>query len=64
MPFLIWFMGKVYVLSGSMIENCGNNFSFLTANFSCVDSLEITQPQFISEPVAGNVMTAPIGKTS
>lgn len=43
------------MVSGSNIENLGKTWGLINANFSCRASLEMTAPQFISEPVAGKV---------
>ena len=56
-PLAICFLGIERITSGSKIEKTGKSPGPPIANFCLVALLEITEPEFISEPVAGKVST-------
>ncbi len=62
-PFCNCLFGNEVITVGSTTEKTGNKALPPKVNFSCVASIVTTAPEFISEPVAGNVKTVPNGIT-
>lgn len=56
--------GTVTVYTGFKIENFGNTAGLPQLSFSSVAAFVMTEPEFISEPVAASVNTVPSGKAS
>ncbi len=61
MPFVTCRFGSVKVVTGSRTEKRGYTSGLAKASFSWVESREMTAKPFISEPVAGSVITQPSG---
>ena len=61
-PFATCLSGNEKITSGSRIEKSGITFCEANESFSVVSMRVTTELPFISDPVAGKVKTAPIGK--
>ena len=64
MPAAVWYLFTVKVYSGSSIEKTGFTAGEPNASLRSVSSFVITPYEFISEPVAARVRTAPRGTAS
>ena len=62
MPLAIWRGGSEKVVSGSRMEKRGKTDGWMKASFSRRARRLMTAAALASEPVAGSVRTAPIGR--